>query len=659
MRWSRPALLVGLALLATAGSAAARPSGPDTLPAVKVEDLPYGDVLYYFYQGRDFDAAARLLAYQHWHELAHHETDSRLLLGGLYLSLGMQQKASRLFESLLTSQVPAGVRNRAWFYLARVRYASGDLEGAGRALGHIRGSLSGNLEPQRRLLVAEVWMREGRFAQAARELEGWRSPEQGWTAYARLNLGVALAREGKLSAAAPYLTSVGTMYALTPEMLALKDRANLALGVADLKAGQAAAARTALDRVRLSGPFSDPALLAAGWAAASAGDYRAALTPWLALSRRSPLDPNVQQAYLTVPYAFVELRASAEAARYYRTAVDSYGAAEARIDRAVRRIRGGGLIPELLADPAAGRDAALGGNDLLNASALPDRLRYGWYWHLPSLPNSPDSHYLYAVLAGHEFQHGLRNYRDLELMRRMLAQWSQSMAAFQDMITARRRAYAERMPRVEALLSSGALSRLERSRARLATRLTEVARTHDVAALATGPQRKQWALIERVKAALAGAPATRTYTGLEERLRLVRGVLLFRMSEQFPRRLWQAHRRLKRIDAAVATAQSRWSGLEAERAAVPVGTGGFEARVTRLEQRLTALQERVASAKRAQAAELADIAVDRLERQKKLLESDRTQAQFELASIYDSSAEGAPGARTHRGAGGSPPGLRP
>ena len=152
-------------------------------------------------------------------------------------------------------------------------------------------------------------------------LANWRGSQQGSTAYARLNLGIALVRQDRLAEAAPVLTSVGTMYALAPEMLALKDRANLALGLAYMQAKQPALAREALDRVRLDGPFSSEALLAAGWAEAADGNYRAALTPWLALQARGASDPSVQEANLTVPYAFVELKAPGQAAQYYRTAL--------------------------------------------------------------------------------------------------------------------------------------------------------------------------------------------------------------------------------------------------------------------------------------------------------------------------------------------------
>ena len=84
-------------------------------------------------------------------------------------------------------------------------------------------------------------------------------------------------RQDRLADADPFLTGVGTASVVTPEMIALKDRANLALGFAYLQKKNPQKARLALERVRLSGPYSNKALLALGWADAQLGDYKSAL----------------------------------------------------------------------------------------------------------------------------------------------------------------------------------------------------------------------------------------------------------------------------------------------------------------------------------------------------------------------------------------------
>ena len=634
-------VLAAVALLAAAAPAAARLRDPEALPEVRIHDLPYGDVLFYYYQGKDFEAATRLLAYEHWRSLPDHEADGHLLLGGLYLSLGMYDRANRSFEELLTSEVPSGVRDRAWLYLGQALYARGQYADAERDLTRISERLSPQLESQKELLLANVWMHEGRFDQAAELLQKWRGSQQGWTAYARLNLGIALVRAGRLAEAAPVLSSVGTMYALAPEMLALKDRANLALGLAYLQAKQPAQAREALDRVRLDGPFSSEALLAAGWAEAADGNYRAALTPWLALRARSEFDPSVQEADLTVPYAFFELKAPGQAAQYYRTALRTYDDESARIDGAIARIRGGGLLAQLLAHESDSAASGEVGNDPLDDDALPDRLSYGWFWQLASVPDDPESHYLYGVFAGFDFQEGLRNYRDLKLMGRMLGAWSTSMDAFQEMIATRHSAYAERVPKVDALLTSRQLDTLQQRRAALAGLLAQVARTRDVTALATPDQATQWARVLRDQAMLAHDPDTPAYRKLRERLALVRGVLLYRMDQQFAARLWSEHKGLRSLDQVFAQAQQRWTQLQSGRQALPIETGDFAGRVSGLQQRIGALQVRLTTAEQAQSRALAELAVYDLEQQKKRLQGYRVQAQFALATIYDQAAHAA------------------
>ncbi|MGB6488040.1 MAG: tetratricopeptide repeat protein [Steroidobacteraceae bacterium] len=631
-------VLAAVTLLAAAAPAAARVHDPEALPEVRIQDLPYGDVLFYYYQGKDFQAATRLLAYDHWQKLPHHEADARLLLAGLYLSLGMYGRADQSFEELLTSDVPTGVRDRAWLYLGQMLYARGQYVEAERDLTRISERMSPQLESQKEVLLANVWMHEGRFDRAAQLLATWRGSEQGWTAYARLNLGIALVRQDRLAEAAPVLASVGTMYALAPEMLALKDRANLALGLAYMQAKQPALAREALDRVRLDGPFSGEALLAAGWAEAADGNYRAALTPWLALQSRGASDPSVEEADLTVPYAFVELKAPGQAAHYYRTALRSYDEESDRIDGAIARIRGGSLLTELLAHETDAAESGDVGNDPLDDDALPDRLGYGWFWQLGNVPDDAESHYLYAVFAGSGFQEGLRNYRDLKLMGRMLGQWSTSMDAFQEMIVARRRAFAERLPKVDALLTSGKLESMQKNRVALAARLEQVANTRDVAALAPPDQAAQWARVQRDQAMLAHDPDTPAYARIRERVAMVRGVLLYQMDQEFAARLWSERKELRTLDVALARAQQGWSQLETGRQALPVETGGFAERVSALQQRVGALQVRLAAAETAQSRALADLAVADLEQQKERLQGYRVQAQFALATIYDQAA---------------------
>jgi len=630
--------------VAASGPAAARRHDPEKLPVTRIRDLHYGDVLFYYYQDDDFEAITRLTAYQHWNLIPHHEEEGELLLGGLYLSLGMHNEAGDRFQTLLTKDVPTGVRNRAWFYLAQVWYARGYLDKAEEALRKIQGKLSPELEAQKDHLFANVLMYEGKFDEAVRLLVSWKGSPT-WSAYARFNLGVALVRQKRLSDAEPFLTAVGTMYAETQELLALKDRANLALGFAELQAEQPAKAKVSLERVRLNGPYSNKALLGTGWADAALGDYKAALNPWMELRGRNLLDAAVQESLLAVPFAFGKLSANSQSAEYYESAVESYDAETVKLDDAITRINSGSMLQDVIKSERESR--------------------YGWFWQLKAVPDAPESRYLYTVLAGHDFQEGLKNYRDLVYMAHTLDRWGDSMEAFGDMIDTRERAYAERLPKVDALLGSGAVEKLAQRKTDLDNRLNDIDGGADVAALGSGEERDQWARIQRLEAALAAAPEGQDKEDLEARLRLVKGVMYFRLNDSFKARMWQQRRTMKDLDLSLKEAQNRWIRVQRARQSVPTNNGEFASRVAALKARIDALQGRMAAVEQKQADYLAQVAVAELEQQKNRLATYQVQARFALATMYDRAANPEPAkkpedvAPTQKGSDEPQPGTAP
>jgi hypothetical protein len=613
------ALCAGLLLALLAAPALARRHDPEKLPEIRVRDLHYGDALFYYYQHDDFEALTRLAAYEHWNRMPHHEDDAQLLMGGLYLALGMHNEAGRRFEALLKDPVPTGVRNVAWFYLAQIWYARGYLDQAAGALARVNGRMSEELEAQKELLLGNVLIHQGKLEEAIHLLSSWRGTYR-WSAYARFNLGVALARSNRLADADTFLTGVGTMPVGSEELLALKDRANLALGFAYLQGNEPAKALPVLERVRLNGPYSNKALLGTGWAESALGDYQAALGPWMELRKRNVLDAAVQESFLAVPYAFGRLNANAQSAEGYESAVESFQAENGRLDEAIGRIEQGDMLKRVLQSGRGGTET------------------FGWFWQLKNLPDAPESRYLYTVLAGNDFQEGLKNYRDLVHMGDLLERGGYDMEAYENMIDTREHAYAERLPRVDALLASGAVTQLQQRDVDLAGRLQTIEARRDVAALGTDTERDQWARIQRIEAALAGAPDTQENAELRERLALVRGVLFFHLNDAYSARLWEEHRSLKDLNLALHEAQSRWIRVEQARRNVPTNTGEFAERIAALKTRIEALETRLAATEGAQRDYLERVAVNELEDQKSRLATYQIQARFALAGMYDRAA---------------------
>jgi hypothetical protein len=153
-------------MLAGPARAASDPPEPEHV----VQAPHYGEVLFHFHQDQTFTALTSLMVSQQFDRLGVHADEAEVLRGGLLLSYGMHREAGQVFERLIDHGATPEVRNRAWYYLARVRYARGEPQAADAALAHIQGELPGALDDDRRLLQAQVKLALAQPALAAEAL---------------------------------------------------------------------------------------------------------------------------------------------------------------------------------------------------------------------------------------------------------------------------------------------------------------------------------------------------------------------------------------------------------------------------------------------------------------------------------------------------------
>jgi len=609
--------VLGAALVCMAAFVA---SGAPAAEKHVVRDPYFGEVLFYFFQEDYFSALSKLMTAQHFERLPHHVEEAELLRGGMLLSYGLHQEAGRVFQALIDAGAPPSVRDRAWFYLAKIRYQRGYIAEAEVAIERVQAPLPGELEDERLVLHAMLLSRRKQYRQAA-EMLRWVSDRSPWTAYGQYNLGVALVQAGERDAGVKLLDEIGSKSPHGEELMALRDKANVALAYAFLQSDDPAWAEPYLGRVRLNGLLSNKALLGMGWMHAALNEYEHALVPWMELADRSLSDTAVQESLLAVPFALGKLGAYRQSLARYESALDAYTHEITRLDQAIVAIRRGALVENILRDNP-GEES-------------------GWYWRVRQLPDTPESRYLAELLATNEFQEGLKNYRDLGFLLRNLNTWARSIGVYRDMLATRRQGFAERLPRVIAGERALQVERLRAAYAREVQGLARIESEGDAEALAMERERMLATRLERVRAGLEGLVEPAQRETVREKYRLMRGLLTWDLSTQYSRRLRDEKKALQEADRLITEGEGRREALLRAQAQVPASFDEFDKRIEMLRDRIAEARGKVSAAARAQEEYLAKSAETELARRREQIAAYITQARFAVAQIYDQAVRAA------------------
>jgi hypothetical protein len=594
-----------------------------SIEARPIKALHYGDALFDFFQDQYFSAITGLMVSQHFERLAPQGDEAEVLRGGLLLSYGMHNEAGAIFAALIDQGAAPSVRDRAWFYLAKSRYQRGFDAEAEAALARIQGPLPAALAEERGLLHAQLLMARADYAGAAGVLGAMTAGNADKASpYARFNLGVALIKSGDVAQGTAWLDKLGGAPADNEEQRSLRDRANLALGVAALSQRHADDARRLLERVRLNGVHANQALLGFGWAAVAQQQPALALTSWHELAARDAGDPAVLEALIALPFAHAALGDYSTSLEGYAQAAASFEAETQRLDASIAAIRSGRLIEGLL-------------------ERHPGREMDG-FGHLDELPGMPHAAHLSQVLARHEFQEAFRNVRDLHFLESNLRQWRDTLGVFRDMLENRRQAYASRLQPARALAQAdaAALATLRERHAALATDVAHAELQADGVAYADAAQRGLLDRVARLRAALATRRGEPDIAALGERVRLTAGVLAWELAQAYPARRWTARKTMAEIERQLAQAGEREAALAQAQRDEPARFERFAASIDALARQLDATLPRVTALASEQQMAAAQIAAAALTSQQERLRGYAAQAHFEIAQLIDRGAAG-------------------
>lgn len=604
------------------GLAGALVAGPCT--GKELRDLYFGEALYRAHQGHYFEALERLdTELGQYHRLDEPQRDSlyfhigeaEFSVGDFELYYRMHHRAGRAIKAVLEGAVDEEVRNEAAFRLARIHFQKDQASDALRALDRINGKVPERIGEDVEFLRANVYMALGRPADATgvlRRLQG-ADTLSGFAAY---NLGIALLQDDHKQAAVEQLDKAGTLRVTEPGPLAIRDKSNMLLGKLMLESNDFVRAQGFFDRVRLEGPYSDQALLSAGWAHVSVQSFERALVPWGILAKRESTDSAVQEAMLALPYAYSKLNVHGRAAVLYGDALKSFGEELQKVDASIKSIREGNFLKALVRQEI--------------------QQDQGWAIRLRALPDAPETFYLMQLMAAHDFQTALQNYLDLEELRSKAESWQKSLDAFEDMIRLRRQNYEPLLPQIDAQFRElDAQVRLRmQQRDHLQQRLQRLLIEPRPDLLATADERVVLETIGNIKRALhdATGPEVPQLTG---RLRRLEGTLLWTLHTSYPERLTEAHTHLKALNADVAVLDEQYREFVRSRQAATHSYMGYDDTIARLRTQSREALQTVNQLMSRQGHLIETVAVSELKSRRQRLEVYQTQARYAVADSYD------------------------
>jgi Flp pilus assembly protein TadD len=587
-------------------------------------DLFLGEAFYYAQQEEYFDAITRLdTELGQFYRLDDPELDpfhlqanfAEFSVGDFELSYRMHQRAGRAIKAVLEGNVNPEIRNEAAYRLARLYYQKSEPQNALHAIEKIVGKVPERIRDDEKFLRAQIYMVNGRFSDAIKILEGLQSAK-GYEGFAGYNLGIALIQNGQEKDGIEELAKAGQINSDDEAVLAIRDKANLVLGTRLLESSKPGDAKQYLDRVRLSGPFSDRALLGSGWSDVALGRYDRSLVPWSILFKRNPTGAAVQESLLGVPYSYAKLNLHGKAAVLYGSALESFGRELTRLDDSIKSIRKGNFLQALVREEL--------------------KQDKNWVIRLRELPETPETYYLMDLMASNDFQSSLKNYFDLDELRKRLDSWDEYLNSYEEIISLRRKYYEPLLPGIDKRfreLDSQIRLRLEQ-RQRLDDRLKHMLIAPRPDFLATADERVYRDQLARLEERYRNdnSPGAED---IRRRIKRLNGVIHWDINTNYDQRLTEAYQHLHQLDDDVARLKKLYASFVRTRQAATQSYVGYDDQIRKARIRSRDAKEKVKTLMARQGHMLEVMAINELERRRIRLEQYQVQARFAMAESYD------------------------
>lgn len=368
------------------------------------QDLEYGVILFDYYQQDYFSALIEQEYAQAIENPIAKSPSGQVLKGGMMLSYGMADESKKVFDQLLDAAAPEAVKNRAWFYLAKLFYSKSDPMSARDALARIKGKIPEELHTDYHYLATLLNQKGDHLGASENKIKAG-SKETPYFPYLLFNLAILQLKDNQLEAAVGNLEAVTRYSGVSEELSLLADRAKHGLAELALQHGQLVQAWNYLKDIRTTGLYSNRALLSYAWAAINLKQFSQAIPALEILNGRSIAIPEVQEAKVLLAHVYEQegsprraLKTNLVAEKEYQTGVEMIAEA--------RRVLAMQDVPREFIN---------------NLEAMMDDT--DWYSTRPSVDYNKLTPFLIDLMASHPFHETLRELADLYAIEENLRYW--------------------------------------------------------------------------------------------------------------------------------------------------------------------------------------------------------------------------------------------
>jgi len=593
----------------------------------KVQDLAYGVSLYNFFQQKYFSAITELLVAKHYERITSDDSNPSLLLGGLYLSYDLHKQSSEVFERLLQEkelEIPISIIDQAHFLLGKNHYYDGQYAQAEKQFHNIKDGLQLESDEEKLFLMNSIFLLNEDFEQAQKTFDYF-SDESVWKDYAKFNTASRLIQrqeENFVEQGFDILDELASSDSVHPEKLILKDKANLALAYVSLRDGYSDVSIEHFNKIRLKGIETNKALLGVGWAHYREDKYQEAVIPWMHLaSSQTESDLAVQEAFISIPYAFEKMGLGDQALHHYGLAVDSYKFQLNETEQLVDFIKSPKFIDQL--NPGSlGKETTSAVNVIKSLDPLLTQ-------------------YLLPFLSSNEFQFEAKSYLEILHLKYMLNHWENNIPALQMILKEKRKTYKNKLTKTMDDESLNKVKVLTQKRDKLEKQIKQIESSEDALQLATAAEVEKIQLLKNNEKRFNKIKNSNEEGAAEarEKYRLLKGRLQWEVETDYPVRIWAIKRQLQQLNKVVTDMNKSMESLETAWKTAPFEFANFNARIENKESQINALKKKIDRAITEQESKLRVMALEQLRLHRNQIKLYHDRALYAKARLYDSLME--------------------